>query len=147
MTLPRTLTSLTVAAALALGTLTVSATPAAADRRDIMRFVAGATALAIIANGLSQRQGHYGQYRAAEPHYDHRPRPHSRAVLPGHCRVTLREGHRTETAYRSGCLHDAGFRNLPHHCETDVHTSHGWRSFYSEQCLINAGYDSDRYRH
>jgi hypothetical protein len=146
MTIIKTLTNLSLAGALALGTLTASAAPAAADRRDVMRFVAGATALAIIANGLSQRQGHYGQHRTVEPHYDHRPR--SRGVLPQHCRVTLREGHRTDSAYRSGCLGDAGFRHLPDHCETSVHTNHGWRSFYYEQCLINAGYDTARhYRH
>ena len=144
MTIAKTFTTLTVAGAIALGSLTMSAAPAAADRRDIMRFVAGATALAIIANGLSQRQGQYG-HRTAEPRYDHRPR--HLGVLPQHCRVTLRDGHRTDSAYRSGCLNDAGFRHLPDHCETSVHTNHGWRTFFYEQCLVNAGYDTARYRH
>lgn len=137
--LARPITSMIAAGAIFLASLGASATPAAADR-DIGRFIAGAIALGIIAHGLSNSGP---SHRTQTYHYQHRPSN----ILPGYCRVQVRQHGHPRAAYDPQCLRHAGLHRLPRNCQFSVHTRHGWQHYMGERCLVQAGYRVERGGH
>lgn len=152
--LPRRIAATLAAAAVALGSLVASSTPAAATSdRDLLRFLAGAATIAIIAKA-AREQNRRGQAHAAplpEPVRPDRGRPggghlppHVAPVrLPQHCasRYNVR-GHGVMTYYSARCLEHAGIsaRSLPSNCLQRVQTNRGPQPAYQGACLQQAGF-------
>lgn len=126
-TIRRSLTSALAAGAVALTGL--SAAPAQARSDDLIKFLLGATAVAVIVHAA--RQGN-AQVHVAPP-------SHPRA-LPDHCREILHIRHREVTVFNAQCLQQAHVRHLPDHCYEVVRTNHGNRGVYRAQCLTEAGF-------
>ncbi len=129
-------TATLAAAAMALTSLT--ATPAAAQDRDLMRFLAGAAAIAIIAGAASRNRAD-----AQPPRYGQHQRGHARgrqAVLPASCSIEVRNRGRNEQLFNPSCLQRAGFHRLPRQCERELRTNRGSRTVLSGACLRQAGY-------
>ncbi len=157
-------TATLAAAAIALTGLT--ATPAAAQDRDLARFLAGAALVAIIATAASrnraeaERPRHDRRYdnryddrydSRRENRYDNRKDrrygqpPYGnawgrRAVLPASCAIEVRNRGRNEMLYNPRCLERAGIHRLPRQCERELRTNRGSRTVLSGPCLQQAGY-------
>jgi hypothetical protein len=130
----RRLTALLVAGALILAGMIATAAPARAQSNDdIVRFLLGAAAIAIIIRSIDD---------------NHRPIYISPRVLPDSCLETARVQGRVVDVYHRGCLNRAGYRNLPQHCEVSLRTHQGRRVGYEARCLYRAGYSAeDRFYH
>jgi hypothetical protein len=133
-------TGLLAAAAIALTGL--SAQPAAAQDRDLARFLAGAALVAIIATAASRNRA-----EAEAPRYGQRYGQHQRghawgrrAVLPASCSIQVRNRGRNELLYNQRCLERAGFHRLPRQCERELRTNRGSRTVLSGACLQQAGF-------
>jgi hypothetical protein len=126
--LRRAVTSTFAAGAVALAGL-AAPTPAAAND-DLIKFLLGATALAVVVH--SAKKGN------AQVHV-HTPAPQAR-TLPAHCLETLRVKHRDVQVYNAHCLQQAQVWNVPDRCYEVVRTNHGNRGVYRAQCLIDAGW-------
>lgn len=125
----RRLTALLVAATLILAGMIATAAPARAQSNDdIVRFLLGAAAIAIIIRSIDD---------------NHRPVYISPRVLPDSCLETARVQGRVVDVYNQRCLNRAGYRNLPQHCEVSLRTDRGHRVGYESRCLYRAGYRSD----
>lgn len=151
-TLPRRITASLAAAAVALGAMAASTAPAAASDRDLLRFLAGAATIAIIAKGVRDhnRSGQAHADPLPQPvHPDrgrpggHRP-PHVAPVrLPQQCASRYRvQGQGVLTYYGARCLERAGIssRALPNACLQRVQTSRGPQPAYKGACLQQAGF-------
>lgn len=155
-TLPRRLTATIAAAAVALGGLVATTAPASANDRDLLRFLAGAATIAIIAKGVSDHNRR-GQAQAAPlPHPvqpdrgrpgNHRP-PHVAPVrLPDECASRYRvRGQGVLTYYGERCLQRSGIQTtaLPQSCRQQVQTDRGPRPAYQGACLQQAGFRTAR---
>jgi hypothetical protein len=126
-TIRRLLTSALAAGAVALTGMV--ATPAQARNDDLIKFLLGATAVAVIAHAA--RKGN-AQVVVAPPS---NPR-----ALPEHCREVLHVRHREVHVFNAQCLQNAHVRHLPDHCYEVVRTNHGNRGVYRAQCLSEAGF-------
>jgi hypothetical protein len=136
----RTITSAVAAAALAVSGLAASATPARAND-DLVRLLAGATAIVIIAHALRDRDD-----RRTHRHVQ-RYQPLPPVALPRHCAIEIRSrDHGRRTYFGADCLRDAGIRTwrLPDRCEATLRTNRGSRTVYDADCLRRAGYTIDR---
>lgn len=130
-TLRKHLTACLAAAALAFTSLAASTSPARANDDALVKFLLGATAIAIIAAGTSKSR------RKSQPKYHAPPHHHHRAhSLPAHCQTNYRAKGKTYRAYKAGCLHHAGMRHLPHACLVSTHHGH----VYAGHCLAQHGY-------
>ncbi len=119
------LMGLLLAGAIAFAGLT-AATPARSDStEDLMRFLFGFTALAIIIGAVDDNH---------TPHYQ------GRWVLPDSCLETARVNHRQVPIYNARCLRRAGYDNLPNYCAVSLRTHGGHRRGFLAQCLHEAGY-------
>lgn len=142
MSIPRNLTSLATAAALALVTIAAPLAAAADDHgyrrpppppsghksNDVLPFIAGAIIGGAIVGGLNSQP---------RPAYQ----PARRPVAPGYCAIDVRERGHWSTVYRVNCLQDAGYgRILPYRCSYDVRTRDGWRRVIPGECLRDAGF-------
>lgn len=124
--LARRLTALLAAAATALAAALATAAPARAQNSDdLVRFLLGAAAVAVIVRSLDDRHApvHYGG------HY-----------LPEVCLETVSVHGRHARIYVSHCLHRAQYWHLPQHCHVRYRTRHGWREGYESHCVHAAGY-------
>jgi hypothetical protein len=124
--LRRAVTSTFAAGAVALAGL-AAPTPAAAND-DLIKFLLGATALAVVVHAAKKGN--------AQVHF---PAPSPR-TLPAQCAETLRINHRDVQVYNAHCLQQAQVWNLPDRCFEVVRTNHGNRGVYRSQCLIDAGW-------
>jgi hypothetical protein len=124
--LRRSVTSSMAAAAVAAAGL--AAAPAQAND-DVIKFLLGATALAIVVHGV--RSGNAAV---------HVPQISTARTLPVECRETLQVRKRHVQVYNAQCLNNAHVRNLPAQCHEVVRTNHGNRGIYREQCLHDAGW-------
>lgn len=117
----RRTTSLLAASAVAVSAIGAGSAPAAASDDQLLKFLLGATAVAIIVHSASRAQS----------------RAHSAPArgLPRHCRETLGIHGRHVAVYNAQCLHRAGLRNLPAHCHETIRTNHGMRNVYRARCL------------
>lgn len=120
----RRMAALLAAAALALAAVAGTAAPARASD-DLVRFLFGATALAILV-------------RAVDDH--HRPAHHGGQILPASCQESVWLHGRHIDLFNSACLQRAGYRHLPLRCEAQVRTAHGPRRGYEADCMRAAGY-------
>jgi hypothetical protein len=125
-TLRRSMTSTLAAAAVAVTGLT--AAPAQAND-DVIKFLLGATALAIVVHGVKSGNAQV-----------HVPPVSTPRTLPAECRETLQVRNRNVSVYNAQCLHNAHVRNLPAQCHEVVRTNHGNRGIYRERCLQDAGW-------
>ncbi len=126
--LRRSMTSTLAAAAVAVtGMVAVPTTARAND--DVIKFLLGATALAIVVHGVKSGR--------AQGHVPHVSAPRT---LPAECRETLQVRHREVRVYNAHCLQSAGVRNLPAQCHEVVRTNHGNRGVYRQRCLRDAGW-------
>lgn len=114
-------TSLLAASALAIAALGAAPTPASASDDQLLKFLLGATAVAIIVHSASRAQG--------------RAQAAPARGLPQHCRETLSIRGRHVVVYNAQCMHRAGLRNLPAQCHETIRTNHGMRSVYRARCL------------
>ncbi len=116
-----------LAGAVALAGVTATSAPARASD-DLVRFLAGATALAIIVAAVDDRR------RAR--HVGHR-------VLPGACLETARVSGRSVQMYNARCLQSAGYHRLPGQCQVSLRTRHGQRAGYVADCMRRNGYRAE----
>ena len=123
----RSLTSTLAAAAVALTGMTAAPTQARADD-DLIKFLLGATALAIVVQGVKS-----GNARVHVPQQ-------APNVLPAHCAETLRIRDRNVSVYNAHCLNNAHLRGLPDQCHEVVRTNHGNRGVYRARCLTRNGF-------
>lgn len=121
------LTGLTAAFAIALAAFAAAPTPARASDDALIKFLLGATAVAIIVHSAS-RSSSQGRGPAHAP----------ARGLPSHCRETLSVRGRHVEVYNARCLRDAGLRNLPDRCHEVIRTNRGNRGVYRAQCLERA---------
>lgn len=118
-----------LAGAVALAGLASSAAPArSSDADDLIRFLLGAAAIAVIIGAIDDR---------------HRPRYLGRWVLPDSCLETARVRGRNVAVYNARCLSRAGYSNLPRRCYVDLRTHRGNRGSYVATCLYDAGYRAE----
>ncbi len=122
-------TSAILAAGVALGAISLPATPAQASDDTLIKLLLGAAAVAIVVQAARTDRG-----------TSHNRPQYARRELPDHCRETWRVRHRDITVYNAQCLRHAGLRNLPRHCLETTRTNRGQRSFYRATCLRDAGY-------
>lgn len=123
--LPRRLTLLLAAAAIALAGVSATPRQAQASTDDILRFLAGVIIVAAIINAVDD---------------NHRPQYISRWVLPDSCLETVRANWRTIDVYNARCLDRAGYHGLPHQCRYDYQYQGRNRSGYVAECMWDAGY-------
>lgn len=124
-TLRRRATAVAAAIAVIVTSVAVSAAPARASDDALIRFLLGATAVAIIigAASSSSRSGSSAQAR------------HRGDTLPRHCRETLSVRGQHIHVYAARCLHKAGLGNPPQQCRESVRTNRGVRDYYRARCL------------
>jgi hypothetical protein len=152
LALPRRFTAALAATAIALGGMAASTAPASASDRDLLKFLAGAATIAIIAKGVSDHNRRNQAQAAPLPqpvHPDrgrpgnHRP-PHVAPVrLPQECGSRYRvRGHGVLTYYGERCLQRSGIHTaaLPASCRQQVQTNRGPRPAFQGACLQQAGY-------
>ena len=126
MTLTTRITSAVTALALAFGLFATSAAPVRASD-TAAKIIFGAAAIAIIAGAVNAQNK-----RQAVP----QKRYYRAAVLPQHCKLTVRSNHKTRQAYRGRCLQRAGLRGLPQRCIVGE-----WRgAVFGARCLRRNGY-------
>lgn len=124
--LPRRLTMLAAAAAVALAGLGAGTRPARADADDILRFLAGAIVIGAIVHAIDDNQT---------------PRYYGRTILPDSCLETIRINNRNIQSYNARCLDRAGYNNLPWNCRYEFRVGGGrTRTGYVAECLYEAGY-------
>jgi hypothetical protein len=124
--LPRRLTILFAAAAIALAGLGATARPAKADVEDLLRFLAGAVVVAAIVNAIDDNH---------TPHY------YSRYELPDSCLETMRIDWRNVQSYNAHCLRRGGYTNLPNRCRYEFRVSgYNSRTGYLAECMWESGY-------
>lgn len=122
----RRMTLILTAAALALAGALATAVPARAQSSDeVVRFLLGAAAVAIIIRGLDD---------------SHRPAHAGHGRLPAGCLETILLQGRHVDVYNRGCLRRAGYHDLPGWCEVSYRTAHGRRHGFEATCLREAGY-------
>lgn len=123
---------LVLAGAVALAGVTATATPARSDADDLVRFLFGIAAAAVIIGAIDDR---------------HRPRYIDRWTLPASCQETARvrrDGRwRNVAVYNARCLSRAGYSGLPRRCHIDLRVERGHRASYVAQCLYRAGYRAE----
>lgn len=147
MPLARILTSTAAAAALALSGLAVSAAPARAGD-DLIKFLAGATALVIIGTALSDRSDrrthrhdwHGRRHDHRTPRGNYRGRP---IVLPHHCAIEIDARNRArQVYYGERCLSNAGIQTwrLPRQCEATLRAHRRSETVYPAECLRREGF-------
>ncbi|ATX65082.1 hypothetical protein [Roseinatronobacter bogoriensis] len=132
-TLRQRATGAILAAGVALGAISLPATPAQASDDALIKLLLGAAAVAIVVQAARSDRGTS----------QNRPQYASRE-LPDYCREVLRVRNRDITVYNAQCLRNAGLRNLPRQCQETVRTNRGQRSVYRATCLRNAGYFPER---
>lgn len=151
------LVSATTALALALGSLSFSAAPAAAlsdDGEKALGWILGLGAAAILLNemenGSSQHRGHrnpgFGpdirDGRVIDGRFDGRRngphRPDSRLTVPAQCLIAVRTPNGRREVVSGRCADEV---RLPHACAFDLITDHGRReTVYGRNCLEGQGY-------
>jgi hypothetical protein len=125
----RRLSVLLAVASLILTGIIASAAPARAQsNEDIVRFLLGAVAVAVIVRAIDD---------------NHRPAYISSRVLPDSCLESVRVQGRVVDVYNSRCLGRGGYRNLPQRCEVSLRTNRGNRVGYEANCLYRAGYSAE----
>ncbi|MGR3321846.1 MAG: hypothetical protein ACU0DK_07940 [Pseudooceanicola sp.] len=149
-----------LAASLAITAVSLPAKARAND--DIVKFLAGATALVIIGKAIENnrakadvRRDHQPRYvqpqrhdRKWKHHRDqdrnrwHRDRDNRRISLPASCRVNLRTPSGTISGYGYRCIQQNPrlARAIPGQCVTATRAYRGPRFIYSDRCLARAGY-------
>jgi len=125
----RRLAGLIAGAALALAGVLATPAPARAQSDDLIRFLLGAAAIAVIVRAIDDNA---------------RGRYIDRWTLPDACLETVRVRGRTADVYHRGCLRRSGYRNLPHRCEVTLRTHHGHRIGFEAGCMYRAGYRPER---
>lgn len=124
--LSRRLAALILAAALATaGLITVTAPARAQSSDDLVRFLLGAAAVAVIIRSIDGN--------ASVRYIDRR-------TLPQECLETVRMRGRHVDVFHGGCLRRAGYRSLPQRCEVSFRTNRGQRTGYEARCLQRLGY-------
>ncbi|MBR3369082.1 MAG: hypothetical protein IKG52_00465 [Rhodobacteraceae bacterium] len=123
-----------MAAGVAMGAMTLPATPAQASDDALVKFLLGAAAVAIVVHAARSDGGNTNRGRPQ----------HNSRELPAHCQETWSVRHRNISLYNAQCLRDAGLRNLPRQCLETTRTNRGQRSVYRAACLQDAGYYAER---
>lgn len=136
--------------------VTAVSAPARADNSDIVKFLAGATALVIIGKAIQnskdkdEKQTHYVPRH--DNRYDHKDRRdrhgrdrwdrHDRRIsMPGECRVNVRTPRGTLAGYDYRCVQrNPRLANaIPGQCVTATRAHHGPRFVYDSRCLARNG--------
>jgi hypothetical protein len=126
--LMRRMTAILAGAALLLAGAIATATPARAQsNEDIIRFLLGAAAVAIIIRAIDD---------------NHRPHYIDQWTLPDSCLERVRIQGRNADIYNARCLSRGGYRNMPQHCEVSYRTHDGRRTGYEARCLYRTGYQA-----
>jgi hypothetical protein len=129
----RPVLSIALAGALAVTSLTASATPSkAGSNNDVATVILGAAALYLLFNdhGNGSKQVQYNQGL--------------RKVVPHKCRSVVRIRGGSNRVYARSCLkhkmNGKTFRKLPNACKNSIRTHHGWRTVYKAKCLRRHGW-------
>lgn len=125
----RRLSAFLAVAGVILTAMIASTAPARAQsNEDIVRFLLGAAAVAVIIRSIDE---------------NHHPIYVTPQILPDSCLETARVQGRVVDVYNRRCLSRAGYRNLPQRCEVSLHTHRGDRVGYESRCLYRAGYSAE----
>lgn len=147
--MPRKFIASLAAAAVALTSL--SAVPAAADNKNLERFVIGAGTILLLSE-LNKNTRNVNNHHKVEDasHRRHKGKngwgKHRLAPIPGYCLTSVRQGRHTIRMFGSRCLWNnyRHARLLPQHCKVHVNTwRHGrkvHRVGYSPKCLRRSGF-------
>ena len=128
--LSRRLAALLLTAALATAGMIAASAPARAQSgEDLVRFLLGAAAVAVIIRSIDSN--------ATVRYIDRR-------TLPRECLETVRMRGRQVDVFHSGCLRRAGYRGLPDRCEVSFRTNRGHRTGYEARCMQRSGYSVSR---
>lgn len=148
--LTRSITATAAAAAIAVTAVTASAAPARASTDDLLKLLAGAAAVGIIATGLERssraKPRDHGRIDPAPRNrgkgHGTRGRHRSTTAIPQHCQLRTRGNRHGDSYYAARCLRAAGLtsRTLPRQCETRMRSRNGHVQVYSGRCLRNAGF-------
>ena len=146
MTLRARMTAFAASAALAVA----GAAPAQADpdARDIITFLAGIAAIALIANSGKGNPAPPVYHPVPQPYPNPPPLPRPHPVpppvvyrLPAQCLVRVLTKFGWERAYDGDCLWRAGYyRALPQQCARGGRHGNHWNRVYAEYCLRQHGY-------
>ncbi|WP_209424843.1 hypothetical protein [Pararhodobacter sp. SW119] len=124
----RRLKLLLSAGVIALAGISTSAAPARAQSSDdVIRFLLGAAAVAVVVRAIDS---------SAAPRRDRL----RHGTLPAACLETLRVNRQHVDVYHTGCLGWYGINRLPQRCEARVRTDRGGRSYHLAQCLHRSGW-------
>lgn len=161
----RRLTPFTLAIAAAFG-IALTPAPAAADRNDIAKIIAGLAVAGIVAKAIDDRNDrkkvNSAKARQRINSFDERQnraitgtlrrpgqQPHLRThrgyknyALPDQCLRVLNTNRGDRRVYASRCLQrNYAFANkLPRGCEIQVRTDRGTRTVYGRRCLSRDGW-------
>jgi len=104
------------------------AAPAHADNDRLMKFLAGAVVLGIIANEIDKKDG--GRVRPGQP----------ARVVPSRCAIPLRTGQGLQTYYSKQCTDQVRGLKLPKACLQTINTTRGASRLYNGTCLAERGF-------
>ncbi len=129
----RPVLSIVLAGAVAVTSLSATATPArAGSNNDVATVILGAAALYLLFNDHNNG--------STQVHYNHG----LRKVVPYKCRSVIRTHHGPRRVYARHCLkrklNNKVFRKLPRACKSSIRTHHGWRTVYKAMCLRRHGW-------
>lgn len=129
----RKLAATSAAAAVALAGFT--AAPARADNDDLLKLLAGAAIIGIIAH--ESRKDRDRRHTPAPPPA---PAPIASITLPAQCITTLRTPKGWRGFYYKRCTDRIMNRRLPEACLRELNTETGPQLAYAEPCLVDRGY-------
>jgi len=154
----KTLSAAALSLAVAVSSLSATATPARAGNNDLAKFLFGAVALGIIAKGIADANDngnrstvtvnrnnprpHYNNQnnRRDDRHQNNRPRVQR---VPDQCatQARLRHGGRVATVYGRPCLRRNGIRTArADNCARTGYLNGRNLTYYTARCLRRNGY-------
>lgn len=151
--------------AAAVAVTAISAPAQARNNDDLVKFLAGATALVIIGKAIKdsndrkeRKETHYqpkpryehkdrhdgrrdDRYGRRDDHRDRWDRNDRRISMPASCRVNVRTPRGTVSGYGYRCVQQNPrlARAIPGNCVTATRANRGPRFIYSSQCLARSG--------
>ena len=129
-------------------------TARAADTDDLVKLLAGAATIYVIANaaeqsrerkqdGLTKKQKELIYERAWPQYSKHNFQNRQRPPLPAECLWVPRNGSKKQNAVFSARCLDRNYKaseRLPRKCRTEVRTQRGYAHAYGAQCLRQRGF-------
>lgn len=134
-----------IAASLAVTSFGTAPAFAGKKEDDLVRFLAGAAVIYMIAKQAEAQQNRGQVQRRYAPVQRRAPARLHRRVLPARCRVDYQNNHgRWRVGYLRRCTQNNTFRpgRLPQACIRDAWTARGHRLVYNRHCMRQRGWQA-----